>query len=102
MSTEEVVVRAFSPFVTSHFAMHSLTTATYVMSSIIAGLSKLPLAKILDVWGRPQGMALMLLFWVLGFIMMAATNSVEMYAAAQVFSVVGYVSPFPINPSNPR
>lgn len=90
-SLQEVVVRAFTPFVTSAFALHSLLAATYIFSSIIAGLVKLPLAKILDLWGRPQGMTLMLVLWVVGFIMMAACNGVEMFAAAQVFSTVGYV-----------
>jgi hypothetical protein len=60
------------------------------MSNIIGGLSKIPLAKILDAWGRPQGMTLMLFFWVIGFIMMAACDGVQTYAAAQVFSSVGY------------
>lgn len=69
--------------------MHSLTAATNIFASIIAGLSKLPLAKILDLWGRPQGMTIMLVFWAIGFCMMAACNNVETYAAAQVFSVVG-------------
>ena len=69
--------------------MHSLTAATYIFASIIAGLSKLPLAKILDMWGRPQGMTIMLVFWVIGICMMAACNNVETYAAAQVFSLVG-------------
>lgn len=88
-STQEVVVRTLTPFVTSSFALHSLTAATAIMSSIIGGLSKLPLAKILDTWGRPQGLALTLSFWVVGLIMMAACNNVETYAAAQVFSAVG-------------
>lgn len=60
------------------------------MANIIGGLSKIPLAKILDSWGRPQGMSLMLLIWVVGFIMMAGCNNVQTYAAAQVFSSVGY------------
>ncbi|KAK0614914.1 hypothetical protein B0T17DRAFT_592786 [Bombardia bombarda] len=89
ISTQEVVVRAFSPYVTSSFSQFSLTAAVSVISSIIAGLTKLPLAKILDVWGRPQGMSLMLIVWVVGFIMMAACKDVETYAAAQVFSLVG-------------
>ncbi|KAK4234180.1 siderophore iron transporter mirB [Achaetomium macrosporum] len=88
-SLQEVLVRTFTPFVTSSFQLHSLTAATSIFSSIIAGLSKLPLAKILDLWGRPQGMALMLVFWVIGFCMMAACQNVETYAAAQVFSSVG-------------
>lgn len=60
------------------------------MANIIGGLSKIPLAKILDSWGRPQGMSLMLIIWVVGFIMMAGCNNVQTYAAAQVFSSVGY------------
>ncbi|KAH8674209.1 hypothetical protein BX600DRAFT_495495 [Xylariales sp. PMI_506] len=88
-SVNEVVVRSLTPFVTSSFALHSLTATSTVISSIIGGLSKIPLAKIIDIWGRPQGMALMLLFWVLGFIMMADCNNVETYAAALVFSTVG-------------
>ena len=70
--------------------LHSLTAATSIMANIIGGLSKIPLAKILDSWGRPQGMSLMLIIWVVGFIMMAGCNNVETYAAAQVFSSVGY------------
>ncbi|KAL2131958.1 hypothetical protein VTI74DRAFT_4413 [Chaetomium olivicolor] len=88
-SLQEVVVRAFSPFVTSSFSAHSLTAATNIFSNIIAGLSKLALAKLLDVWGRPQGMTLMLVIWIIGFCMMAACKNVETYAAAQVFSAVG-------------
>lgn len=88
-STEEVVVRTLNPWVTSTFLYHSLTATTGVMASIFGGLSKLALAKILDTWGRPQGMALSCFLWTIGFIMMAACKNVETYAAAQVFSVVG-------------
>lgn len=82
-------MRALTPYVTSSFSLHSLTAATGIMSSIIGGLARIPLAKILDTWGRPQGMALMTFIWMLGFIMMAACNNVETYAAAQVFYVTG-------------
>jgi hypothetical protein len=88
-SLQEVVVRALTPFVTSTFGTHSLTATMTVVSSIIGGLAKLPLAKILDTWGRPQGLTLMLVFWVLGFVLMAVCKNVTTYAAAQVFSVVG-------------
>lgn len=78
-----------TPYVTSEFALHSLTAATSIMSSIIGGLTKLPLAKLIDVWGRPQGFALMTLCLTIGLIMMAACNGVQTYAAAQVFYWVG-------------
>lgn len=90
ISLQEVVLRTYSPFVTSTFARHSLTAMTSIISSIVAGLSKLPLAKILDTWGRPQGLGLTLFVWVVGIIMMAACDGVKTYAAAQVFSTVGY------------
>ncbi|KAK3298096.1 uncharacterized protein B0H64DRAFT_474098 [Chaetomium fimeti] len=73
-----------------YFVTLAAGAATGIFASIIAGLSKLPLAKVLDIWGRPQGMTLMLVIWVIGFCMMAACQNVETYAAAQVFSMVGY------------
>jgi hypothetical protein len=90
---QEVVVRAMNPYVTSAFRLHSLTAATGIMSSIIGGLSKIPLAKLLDMWGRPQGLLLSLFVWMVGYIMMASCRNVETYAAAQVFSSTGYAIP---------
>ncbi|KAK2788989.1 MFS siderochrome iron transporter 1 [Emmonsiellopsis sp. PD_33] len=81
---------ALTPYVTSSFALHSLTATTSIMSNIIGGLFKLPLAKILDIWGRPQGYFLMVVFVTIGLIMMAACENVQTYAAAQVFYWVGY------------
>ncbi|KAI4694680.1 hypothetical protein J4E81_006279 [Alternaria sp. BMP 2799] len=86
---QEVVIRAMNPYVTSAFRLHSLTAATGIMSSIIGGLSKIPLAKLLDMWGRPQGLLLSLCVWMVGYIMMASCKNVETYAAAQVFSSTG-------------
>lgn len=79
-----------TPYVTSSFQQHSLTATTGIISSLISGLWKLPYAKILDVWGRPQGFALMVASTVLGFVMMAGCNNVTTYCAAQVFYQLGY------------
>lgn len=88
-SIEEVVFYAMDPFVTSAFNKHSITPAIDVVAIIIGGLSYIPLAKILDTWGRPQGLLLTLFLWVVGLIMMAGTNNVETFAAAKVFNTVG-------------
>lgn len=88
-SIEESVVRTLLPDITSAFGKHSLSAAVTIVSSIIGGLTKLPLAKILDTWGRPQGLTLMLAIWVIGFIITAAAPNIETYAAANVFSSVG-------------
>ncbi|KAF3008614.1 hypothetical protein E8E13_008051 [Curvularia kusanoi] len=82
----EGVVRALNPYEVSTFRLHSLTSATGIVSFIVGGLFKIPLANLLDTWGRPQGLLVSLFLWVVVYIMMAACNSVETYAAAQVFS----------------
>jgi len=80
---------SLTPYVTSSFALHSLTATTGIMSSLIGGLMKLPLAKVLDIFGRPEGFFIMMCFMIIGLCMMAACPNVETYAAAQVFYWVG-------------
>ncbi|KAL7907345.1 major facilitator superfamily domain-containing protein [Trichoderma velutinum] len=80
---------ALNPFVTSAFQQHSLTPTVGILASVIGGVCNLTVAKILDIFGRPQGYAMSLLITTVGLIMMAATTNVEMYAAAQVFWTVG-------------
>ena len=80
---------SFYPYVTSSFGFHSLTATTSIMSGIIGGLFKLPLAKVLDIWGRAEGLAAMTFVLTIGLVMMAACQNVQTYAAAQVFYWVG-------------
>ncbi|KAL6820234.1 major facilitator superfamily domain-containing protein [Trichoderma sp. SZMC 28015] len=80
---------ALNPFVTSAFQQHSLTPTVGILASVIGGVCNLTVAKILDIFGRPQGYAMSLVITTIGLIMMAATTNVEMYAAAQVFWTVG-------------
>ena len=51
----------------------------------------LPLAKTLDIFGRPIGLSVMTFFATLGLILMATTSNVETYCAAQVFYNCGFV-----------
>ncbi|TKX22536.1 MFS transporter-like protein 93 [Elsinoe australis] len=84
------IINTLTPYITSEFQSHSLTALTGVLSSLIAGLFKLPYAKIMDIWGRPQGMCLMVASCTMGIIMMAGCNNVTTYCAAQVFYWMGY------------
>jgi len=59
------------------------------MSSIIGGVWRAPLAKIMDIWGRPEAFAIMVASMTLGAIMMASSNNPQTYAAAKVFVEVG-------------
>jgi len=80
----------FLPYVTSAFASHSLISVIGIVSNITTGVMKPPLAKILDVFGRFEGLFISLLFSILGLVLMAACTGVNVYAAAQVFYWLGY------------
>lgn len=88
-SMQQGATGTLTPYVTSAFQKHSLTPTVNIMSNIIGGVFKLTLAKILDVFGRPQGFLLSVFFTTLGLVMMAACRTVSTYAAAQVFYWVG-------------
>ncbi|KAF2724683.1 MFS general substrate transporter [Polychaeton citri CBS 116435] len=80
---------ALNPFVTSAFAMHSLTPTVSIVSSVIGGCTNFTVAKMLDVLGRPTGYLICIVIATMGFIMMAACRTVEAYAAALIFYTVG-------------
>lgn len=82
-------VSTLTPYVTSSFQEHSLTALTGVISSLIAGLWKLPYAKIMNIWGRPQALCIGVAAITLGLIMMAGCNNVQTYCAAMVFYYTG-------------
>lgn len=83
-------VGTLTPYVTSSFQEHSLTALTGVISSLVAGIWKLPYAKVMNVWGRPHALCLGVATATLGLIMMAGCNNVKTYCAAQVFWYAGY------------
>ena len=84
------IFKVLTPYVTSSFHEHALTATTSVVASIASGIIKLPYAKLLNVWGRPQCMTTMVACVTVGAVVMAACQNVETYCAAQVFWSVGY------------
>lgn len=77
------------PYITSSFALHSLTPTVGILSAVIGGVTNLSISKILDIFGRPQGFLACIIVAVVGLVMSAACNNVEAYAASQVFYTVG-------------
>lgn len=45
----------------------------------------IPMAKMLDVWGRAEGFLLMIVFADLGLILMAVSHNLATFCAAQVW-----------------
>lgn len=87
---------SFLPYVTSAFGVHGLLGITGIVSGLVAGVSKLPLARIIDTVGRIQGLVIMIISVVISLILMATCKNVQTYAAAQTFfwtgmNGIGYV-----------
>ncbi|KAI0532925.1 putative MFS siderophore transporter [Xylaria digitata] len=83
------VIVNLMPFVVSEFRSHSLIPTIAIVSNILSGVLKLPVAKVIDSWGRPQGFASMTVLAAVGLLLMSFCRNVETYAAAQVLYQVG-------------
>ncbi|KFY65537.1 hypothetical protein V496_02480 [Pseudogymnoascus sp. VKM F-4515 (FW-2607)] len=89
-SLQQQITGNLLPYVMSDFASHSLVPVTGIVSQILGGVLKLPIAQLINIWGRPQGLAIMTALCTIGLILMAVCNNVQTYAAAQCFYWVGY------------
>ncbi|KAI1608657.1 MFS transporter [Exophiala viscosa] len=76
---------AYADFV----AAPQLTTAA-ILASIIGGVLKLPIAKILNIWGRAEGFFLFVCVYLLGMIILASCKGPSGYAAGYTLYWIGY------------
>lgn len=84
------ILTSLVPFVTSEFYSHSLLNVIYIVANAMTAAVFIPLAKILDVWGRAEGYAIMVAFSTLGLILMAACKDLPTFCAAHVFYQLGF------------
>ncbi|ORZ08153.1 major facilitator superfamily domain-containing protein [Absidia repens] len=78
------------PYVTSEFSSHSLLNVIYIVSSAISAAVYIPLAKVLDLWGRAEGFLIMTIFATLGLVLMAVCHDLPTFCAAYVFYSIGF------------
>ncbi|OQO06515.1 hypothetical protein B0A48_08298 [Cryoendolithus antarcticus] len=76
---------AFSTFATAP----AYTTAA-ILSSIIGGVLRLPIARIITLWGRAEGFVIFFMVYLLGMILLASASGVNGYAAGYVLYWIGY------------
>ncbi|CAI4212047.1 unnamed protein product [Parascedosporium putredinis] len=84
------VLYSLVPFVTSDFQSHSLLTVIGIVSRAMTSAVYIPMAKLLDMWGRAEGFLLMVGSATLGIILMASSNNLAMFCAAEVFYSIGF------------
>lgn len=80
-----VINNAYSAFKTAP----AVATAQ-ILASIIGGVIKLPIAKILNIWGRAEGLLLFVAIYLLGIIVIASCTGPSGYAAGYVLYWIGY------------
>ena len=78
-----------TPYATSDFQSHSLMTVIQVVSSAITSAIYIPMAKLVDMWGRAEAFALSTFIATVGMIILAASSNLPSYCAGQVFLDVG-------------
>ncbi|KAJ4337654.1 hypothetical protein N0V95_008283 [Ascochyta clinopodiicola] len=84
------ILAGLTPYVTSDFQSHSLLTVIGIVSDAMTAAVYIPMAKLLDVWGRAEGFALMVGSATLGVILMATAHNLPTFCAAQVFYSIGF------------
>lgn len=81
---QQSISGSLDPYITSDFESHSLLPLIHVISSVMSAATYMPLAKILNLFDRWVGFALMVALATLGLIMTASCNSIGTYCAATV------------------
>ncbi|KAL2271434.1 hypothetical protein VTJ83DRAFT_805 [Remersonia thermophila] len=89
VSLESQVTYSLAAFAVSSFNNHSLLSTVYVVQGVVNAVIKPPMAKVADVFGRLEAFCISVLLCVLGYVQMAASQSVETYASAQIFYSAG-------------
>lgn len=74
----------------SDFKAAPAITTSYILATIIGGVLKLIIAKILNIWGRAEGLVAFLIVYLLGIILLASCNGPDSFAAGYVLYWIGY------------
>lgn len=81
---------AYLTFATSFFGKHSLISSITVAQSLIIAVGKPVIAKVADVSSRGTAYVGVLIFYVLGYIVIASAPNVTIIAGGIVLYAVGY------------
>ncbi|KAF2137209.1 uncharacterized protein K452DRAFT_278847 [Aplosporella prunicola CBS 121167] len=77
-------------FAYGKFASAPQINTAYILATIIGGVLKLPIAKMLNIWGRAEGLFVFLIVYLLGIIVIASCNGPNGYAAGYTLYWIGY------------
>ncbi|KAL2266005.1 hypothetical protein VTJ83DRAFT_5357 [Remersonia thermophila] len=81
---------AYQPLATASFQQHSLLATVNVLRSVIAAAAQPTAAKIADIFGRAELVALSVFFYVLGTLVEAVSDNVSGFAAGALIYQIGF------------
>lgn len=80
---------AWQTAATTQFGDYPAYTAIAVVQGVLIAVGKFPIAKFADVFGRAQAYALSVFFWVIGFIVIAVSQTTRDVAGGTVLYAIG-------------
>lgn len=80
----------YQTYATNSYALHSLLATINTLRAVIAAAAQPTAAKIADVFGRFELVAVSVLFYTVGTIVETCANSVQTFSAGAVLYQVGY------------
>ncbi|KAJ5247672.1 hypothetical protein N7468_002655 [Penicillium chermesinum] len=90
LAFHQSMIPTFGLFAYADFQNAPQITTANIAGILIGGILKLPLAKILNLFGRAEGLFMALVAYVMGIIILAACTGPASYATGYVFYWIGY------------
>ncbi|WVQ84554.1 hypothetical protein IAT38_006708 [Cryptococcus sp. DSM 104549] len=84
-----ITTTIFSPWATSSFGKHANLAAVSTASQIIRAISKPFIGKMADITSRPTTYAIVLVFYVVGFVVAASAQTFAGYTVGMAFTAAG-------------
>lgn len=76
-------------FATSSFGEHTIIGTIGVVNAIMRGVAPPFIAKLADVWGRPQTYCFVIACFSIGYAMCAGAKNVDTVVAGQLIYTIG-------------
>ncbi|CEL62411.1 Siderophore iron transporter 3 OS=Schizosaccharomyces pombe (strain 972 / ATCC 24843) GN=str3 PE=1 SV=1 [Rhizoctonia solani AG-1 IB] len=85
---------SYLPLATSEFGKHSFIGTIGTADGIITAVGKPCIAKIADLWSRPVAYSVVLVFYIIGYILVASARTVYAVAGGMIMYTVGHTGLF--------
>ncbi|BGP33078.1 hypothetical protein JCM10296v2_004867 [Rhodotorula toruloides] len=89
MSLEGNTTPTIEPYFLSLLGEHSMLSSVVIVMSIAYAVGKPPMTKILDVFGRAEGICFAAALYSVGYLITAAATDVKVYIVARALSALG-------------